>query len=56
MTKSTLISRAINGLQIRRQGDVYQVIQAPFGPQSQPLFTTRDLERAKAWRSEQGAR
>lgn len=54
-----LIDRArttpTGAFQIRAQGDVYQVCQAPYRPTSAPVYTTRDLATARQWIDRQGA-
>lgn len=52
--RTTLIDRAVRAgtgyrYQIRRHGDVYQVIIAPCRANSTPAYTTRELAAARAW-------
>lgn len=58
MTASRLVDRArvtaTGAYQIRSQGDVYQVCQAPHRPTTTPSYTTRDLAAARAWIANQG--
>lgn len=58
MTASRIVDRArttaTGAWQIRSQGDVYQVCQAPYRATTTPAYTTRDLASARAWIASQG--